>query len=108
MLSKALTQLFERARTRFGVDVQILDGSLQPLYPDAETALDRAIRDSADTRAVLEECVATGRAGHVLVGTERHDLVPLRLRPGTNRPLALASLRLAATATDRVRNFWAD
>jgi hypothetical protein len=111
MLSKALTQLFERARTRFGVDVQILDGSLQPLYPDAETALDRAIRESDATRVVVEECVTTGRPGHVLVGPDgkdRYDLVPLRLRPGANRPLALASLRLAATATDRVRNFWAD
>ena len=41
MLSPALTQLFERARTRFGVDIEILDSSLNSSYPEVETDLQR-------------------------------------------------------------------
>ena len=46
MLSSSLSQLLERARTRFGLEVEVLDSTLQHVYPDSTTALARMI-DSA-------------------------------------------------------------
>jgi hypothetical protein len=58
MLSTALSQLFERARTRFGLEVEILDAELQRVYPDAGSDLGRLIAESPSVRSALLDALA--------------------------------------------------
>ena len=46
MVSPALSQLLERARARFGLEVEVLDAGLNSLYPEGGTDLSRIIQDS--------------------------------------------------------------
>src|SRR5262249_32395621 len=110
MLSKALTQLFERARARFGVDIEILDESLTRSYPAAETDVDRAIRESSAVRQTFLECMKTGRVSQVVANGERYEAIPLRQDARSRRGPGLAALRLAAAlpAPVPMPEFWAD
>ena len=47
MLSPALSELLERARTRFGLEVEVMDATLKHVYPDGTT------RAGADDRRVV-------------------------------------------------------
>lgn len=108
MLSKALTQLFERARTRFGVDIEILDSSLNSSYPEVETDLQRAIRDWPAIRQALLRCLTTGRVGQVVINGQRCEVVPLRRRGSAPRGAALGVLRLSAAPGPVASEFWVD
>src|SRR6187200_1142796 len=108
MLSPALTQLFERARTRFGVDIEILDSSLNSSYPEVETDLQRAIRDSPAIRQALLGCLTTGRVGQVVISGQRCDVVPLRRGASAQRGVALGVLRLTAGPSPTSSEFWVE
>lgn len=108
MLSKALTQLYERARIRFAVEIEIFDAFMNPVYPRAETELDRGVRDSPGVQAALLECVSTARAGQVMVNEQRYDLVPLRRPASTQTELALAAVRHSAVTTELFPEFWVE
>ena len=51
----SLSQLLERARTRFGLEVEVLDATLQHVYPDSATALSRMIEASPAAIVELDE-----------------------------------------------------
>ena len=65
MLSPALSQLLERARTRFGLEVEVMDATLKHVYPDGTTALARLIEGSPDLRQSLLGALAGGRPEQV-------------------------------------------
>src|SRR4029453_18884884 len=58
MLSSSLSQLLERARTRFGLEVEVLDATLQHVYPSSTTALGRMIEESPVVRQSLLAALA--------------------------------------------------
>jgi hypothetical protein len=61
MVSPTLTQLLERARTRFGVEVEILDAGLRTVYPEGGSDLSRCASDSEGVRDKLMEALTAGR-----------------------------------------------
>src|SRR5262245_54561930 len=61
MVSPTLTQLLERARTRFGVEVEILDSGLRSVYPEGGSDLSRCASDSEGVRDKLMEALTAGR-----------------------------------------------
>ena len=60
MLSSSLSQLLERARTRFGLEVEVLDSTLQHVYPDSTTALSRMIEESPGITRLIDRLEAKG------------------------------------------------
>src|SRR5687767_3129907 len=78
MLSSALSQVLERARTRFGLEVEILDGELRNLYPDSPSELIHNIRESPDLRRTLREVLGVGHPREIDAGGLRYRVYPLR------------------------------
>ena len=78
MLSSALSQVLERARTRFGLEVEILDGELRALYPEAGTEFSRSIRTNTELRQTLREVLLVGHPKDVEEAGERYRIYPLR------------------------------
>ena len=78
MLSSALSQVLERARTRFGLEVEILDGELRALYPEAGTEFSRSIRTNTELRQTLREVLLVGHPKDVEEAGERYRVYPLR------------------------------
>ena len=50
MLSSSLSHLLERARARFGLEVEVFDSTLRHVYPESATALARMIAESPGVR----------------------------------------------------------
>ena len=61
MVSPALSQLLERARARFGLDVEVLDAGLKCVYPEGGSDLGRMIQDSPSIRRALLDALAGAR-----------------------------------------------
>jgi hypothetical protein len=78
MLSSALSQVLERARTRFGLEVEILDGELRNLYPEGGTEFGRLIRENAELRHRLKEVLLVGHPAEVDEEGQRYRVYPLR------------------------------
>ena len=78
MLSSALSQVLERARTRFGLEVEILDGELRALYPEAGTEFSRSIRTNNELRQTLREILLAGHPKDVEEAGEHYRVYPLR------------------------------
>jgi hypothetical protein len=78
MLSSALSQVLERARTRFGLEVEILDGELRTLYPESGTELGRIIRESPELRRTLRDVLLVGHPREIDEGGRRYRVYPLR------------------------------
>ena len=98
MLSPSLSQLLERARTRFGLEVEVLDATLQQVYPDSTTVLTRMIEGSPVVRQSLLDALAGGRPEHLGDDSAQYVVFPLR-RPARMRH---ASALLAVRRTDRI------
>jgi hypothetical protein len=81
MVSPALSQLLERARLRFGLEVEILDAGLNKMYPDGGTDLSRIIEDSPVVRRVLLDAIAAGRPQHLQGSASDYRVYPLRRSP---------------------------
>jgi hypothetical protein len=86
MLSSALSQVLERARTRFGLEVEILDGELRALYPEAGTEFSRSIRTNTELRQTLREVLLVGHPKDVEEAGERYRVYPLRQSGGPTTP----------------------
>lgn len=78
MLSTALSQVLERARTRFGLEVEILDADLRNLYPESGTELGRLIRESPELRRTLRDVLAVGHPRDIENAGLRYRVYPLR------------------------------
>src|SRR3954471_20875792 len=93
MLSPSLSQLLERARTRFGVEVEVIDGALQHVYPDATTALARMIQGSPRVRQSLLDALAGGRPEQLGDDGEQYQVYPLRRAAKVRHASALLAVR---------------
>jgi hypothetical protein len=70
--------VLERARTRFGLEVEILNGELRHLFPEGGTELGRSIRESPELRRVLRDVLVVGHARDIEGGGQRYRVYPLR------------------------------
>jgi hypothetical protein len=96
MLSSALSQVFERARTRFGLEVEILDAELRHLYPDATTELGRIVRQSPELRRDLRDALTTGQPREIDGGGHTYRIYPLRPSERTGQKGSLLAVRGSA------------
>ena len=78
MLSSALSQVLERARTRFGLEVEILDAELRNLYPETGTELMRTVRESPELRRTLRDVLLVGHPRDIEDAGRRYRVYPLR------------------------------
>jgi hypothetical protein len=110
MVSPALSQLLERARARFGLEVEVLDAGLNSMYPEGGTDLGRIIRDSPAVRRVLLDALAGGRAERLEGEGVQYRLYPLR--PSSNRRQAAGLLAVRRSAGEAITAVdaepWAD
>ena len=93
MLSTSLSQLLERARTRFGLEVEVIDSTLQHVYPDATTALARLIEESPVVRQSLLEALADGRPEQLDEAGVQYQVFPLRRAARVRQASALVAVR---------------
>jgi len=93
MLSSSLSQLFERARTRFGLEVEVLDATLQHVYPEATTALTRLIEESPGIRQSLLNALADGRPEQLTDDGVHYHVFPLRRAAKVRHASALVAVR---------------
>lgn len=100
MLSSALSQLLERARTRFGLEVEVLDAGLRPVYPQAGSDLSRLIEESPALRRLLQEALAAGRPEQVDDSGLRYQVFPLRRSARTRLTSGLMAVRRSTTSAD--------
>jgi hypothetical protein len=78
MLSSALYEVLERARTRFGLEVEILDGELRALYPEAGSEFSKSVHANTELRQTLREVLVVGHPREVEDSGERYRIYPLR------------------------------
>jgi GGDEF domain-containing protein len=103
MLSTSLSQLLERARTRFGLEVEVLDSGLQHVYPSSSTALARLIEESPAVRQSLLDALADGRPEQLDGADGQYQVFPLRRPAKLRQATALVAVRRsdrAAAATE--------
>lgn len=93
MLSSSLSQLLERARTRFGLEVEVLDATLRHVYPDSTTALSRLIEESPDVRQSLLSALADGRPEQLADAGVQYQVFPLRRATRVRQASALVAVR---------------
>jgi hypothetical protein len=93
MLSSSLSQLLERARTRFGLEVEVLDAGLQHVYPDSSTALARLIEESPVVRQSLLDALSDGRPEHLHGAGAQYQVFPLRRPAKVRHASALVAVR---------------
>src|SRR4051812_31190879 len=93
MVSTALSQLLERARMRFGVEVEILDTRLKSVYPDGGTDLGRIIEESPALRKTLLDAIASGRPPRLEGEGSQYRVYPLRRSSGRRDAEGLLAIR---------------
>jgi len=93
MVSPAISQLLERVRLRFGLDVEVLDAALNRVYPDDATDLSRAIDESAVVRRSLFEALTDGRVERLKVEGLHYRLYPLRQSSVGRQAIGLLAIR---------------
>jgi hypothetical protein len=93
MVSPALSQLLERARVRFGLEVEILDSRLKNLYPEGGTDLSRIIQDSPTVRRTLLDAIAAGRPQRIEGNGLQYRLYPLPTSPSRHATSGLLAVR---------------
>src|SRR6266480_623366 len=93
MLSTALSQLLERARTRFGLEVAVLDATLRHVYPESATELGRLIEESPAVRRMLHDALAAGRPEQVDRSGLAYQVFPLRRSSRTRHTSGLLAVR---------------
>lgn len=108
MLSTALTQLLERARTRFGLEVEILDATLVHVYPEAGTELGRLIEESPAVRRTLLDALAAGRPEQVDRSGVTYQVFPLRRSSRTRHTQGLLAVRRTGAPLGTDAETWSD
>lgn len=108
MVSTALSQLLERARTRFGVEVEILDATLAHVYPESGTELGRLIEESPAVRRTLLDALASGRPEHVDRSGLTYQIFPLRRSAKTRHTQGLLAVRRTSAGFGTDAEPWSD
>jgi hypothetical protein len=93
MVSPALSQLLERARARFGLDVEVLDAGLKCVYPEGGSELDRMIQDSPSIRRALLDALAGARPERLHRDGVSYQFYPLRHSPKRRLAAGLLAIR---------------
>jgi hypothetical protein len=93
MVSPALSLLLERARVRFGLEVEVLDARLKSMYPEGGTDLKRIIEDSPDVRRVLLDALAGGRTERLEGEGLHYRLYPLGQSPKRRQAAGFLAVR---------------
>ena len=93
MVSPALSQLLERARARFGLDVEVLDAGLKCVYPEGGSDLDRMIQDSPSVRRALLDALAGARPERLDGDGISYQFYPLRHSPKRRQAAGLLAIR---------------
>ena len=96
MVSSGLRQVLERARMRFGVEMEILDANLRGVYPDGQTDLTRAIDESPIVRDALARILRSGRPERLQDGESDYALYPLGESLSRRRSGGLLAIRREA------------
>jgi hypothetical protein len=96
MFSISLTELLERARARFGVEVEVLDASLASVYPAGATSLAQGIEQSAVVRASLSDAIRVGRPCDIEALGASYRVYPLRPSHHQGRQPSLVVVRRAS------------
>ncbi|HEY2434174.1 MAG TPA: hypothetical protein VGI12_15975 [Vicinamibacterales bacterium] len=91
MLPKVLTHVFERARTRLGLEVYVLDSALNPIYPATDGDVLAEVAEDSRLRDALLGAFGTGAPIRVRMSGSEFEAVPMRLGAG-QRSLALVGL----------------
>jgi hypothetical protein len=102
MLSSSLSQLLERARTRFGLEVEVLDATLQHVYPASTTALGRMIEESPVVRQSLLAALADGRPEQLGDAGAQYQVFPLRRAARVRQASALVAVRRSERHTESI------
>jgi hypothetical protein len=102
MLSSSLSQLLERARTRFGLEVEVLDATLQHVYPDSTTALGRMIEESPIVRQSLLDALSDGRPEQLDDSGVQYQVFPLRRAARVRQATALVAVRRTERGVESV------
>src|SRR5262245_25709690 len=100
MLSSSLSQLLERARTRFGLAVEGLEATRRHVYPDSGTALARLIEESPGVRQSLLDALADGRPEQLDDAGVQYQVFPLRRATRVRQSSALVAVRRTDRAMD--------
>jgi GGDEF domain-containing protein len=108
MLSTALSQLLERARTRFGLEVEILDAELQHVYPETGSDLGRLIGESPAVRSALLDALAAGRPENLNRGGLSYRVFPLRRSARLRNGSGLMAIRGSVQAESPNMEPWSD
>src|SRR5689334_17444315 len=106
MLSKPPMQLFERAKARFGLEVEVFDATLTATYPPAETPLKRSIEQSPALRQALSDCLGTGVPGQAVVDGVSYRITRVRRGSGNRRSSAMVAATHCRTADLRLASLW--
>ena len=93
MVSSALSEWLERARVRFGLEVEVLDSGLRSLYPDSTSELAQIIEDSPAVRRMLLDALAGGRAERLDSDGAHYRFYPLRQASKRKQATGLLAIR---------------
>jgi hypothetical protein len=110
MVSPALSQLLERARIRFGVEIEILDAALRNVYPEGESELTRILEDSPAIRRGLLDALAGGRTQRLEGPGAQYRVYPLRSSARRRQASGLMAIRQASGDSAQVLDAepWSD
>src|SRR5512145_2395022 len=108
MVSSGLRQVLERARVRFGVEMEILDANLRGVYPDGRTDLTRAIDESPTVRDALSRILVSGRPERLQEDVADYAFYPLGQSLRRRRSSGLLAIRRPDRAQALTGDPWSD
>jgi len=92
-LSPVTEQIVERIRNRFGIGLEVLDASLNPVVPPSGGDLHRAIELSASTRRAIATAMSAGRGRSFDADGTVFLIQPLRVGRASRKVLGLLAAR---------------
>lgn len=92
-VSPTVAQIVDRVRTRFGVALEVVNSSLQPVVPESGGELLRAVEMSARTRAAVTAAMHAGRSRTLDVGEMSFLIQPLRGGRSSRAAVGLLAIR---------------
>jgi hypothetical protein len=105
-LSPVTEQIVERIRNRFGVGLEVLDASLNPVVPSAGGDLHRAIEVSATTRRTIATAMSAGRGQSIDAGGAVFLIQPLRVGRASRKVLGLLAARTVSGSAGEAAESW--
>jgi GGDEF domain-containing protein len=108
MALKSPIHLFERAKARFGLDVEVFDERSTCLYPGGETPLCRLVEHSASLRQAFAECLATGAPGQATADGVSYRLVRVARGSGNGHLSGMVAAIDSGNADPRLAELWAE